>query len=600
MIGSLSRIFLLVLFCLFLISSHSPFADPVDDFIDEDVDFEEILADIPPMDIMIADREMIAGLPFFNSMSAETIITLRDSLGTGETFLETVQSHTAITPIQREILFAAYQQSRKGKTSFFSGRIRSGFIHKPENETLADGKYYTSINTAFGNTINSGMVIERDPFEPDALDLMSFYSSVLFDKGRSRIVLGDFRPGFGQNLVFSRYSRNYISGLSVMSHESERIVNTQFEEASFLRGSHVTVNRGPLKVQAWGSLRTLDATLDDEGNAVTIRDSGIHESNENHNNLDETLFAGRVSFLSERGLSFGLAGVSAGYSPSLARKDGEQYLNDPGGSHFTNMSVDVSYIRDAMAVFIEHARNPNGSRATAGGIRIREHGIGASVLGREYTPRYWAPRSAGMSSFGNTANEKGIYSALKADLPYKIRAIITLDHARLLSRSFTHSMPISRRRVGCVVSSQRQNIPAWKIAVRSVDDSDGTAGRWNCRFHLKSPGHAKRTWKLESVVAWSESEGSGGPCLEVRTGVKRYGCNCILAAAVFDIPSYASRYYRYEYNVPGRGMSRPVWGKGGSIVCVVTYGPFSLRYRIADATLMDKSTELTLQSDIIF
>ncbi len=583
-----------------LILYHPLYADPVDGFINDDINLDEMLEDIPRLDITQANRDDIAGLPFFDIVSARKVIAFRDSLGSGDSFYDVVKTNNDISSIQREILQVVFLQKPERASRSFSGRIRSGYIHKPEKEAPVDGRYYTSINTAAGDNFTAGMVVDRDPFETRALDLISFHSSITFDSGRTRIILGDFRPGFGQNLVFSRYTRSYIDGLSVMAREPRRLVNTQFEEASFLRGAHVSVNRGPVKIQAWGSSRALDATLDAAGNAVTIRDSGIHETGNNRSNLDENLFSGRVSCQLDSGISLGLTGVTAEYTPSLARKDGERYLNDHSGSRFRNISVDAAYAFGNVTAFLEHAGNPGSGRATAGGIQIREHGFGASVAGREYSPQYWAPRSTGISSFGKTANEKGIYSAVQADLPGGAQAMVTMDHARLLSRDFSHAMPISRRRISCMLLAPGRGVPLWKIVVKSVDDSDSTDGRWNGRFHIQTPRRNNRRWNFEGIAAWSESGGSGGPCVEWRAKIRRYGCICFLSTAVFDIPSYASRFYRYEHNVPGRGMSQPVWGKGVSFICVVRFGFFSIRYRYADADMMAKSTELTFQSDVAF
>ena len=69
---------------------------------------------------------------------------------------------------------------------------------------------------------------------------------------------------------------------------------------------------------------------------------------------------------------------------------------------------------------------------------------------------------------------------------------------------------------------------------------------------------------------------------------------------LFDIPSYKSRFYRYEYNVPGRGLTRAVWGRGGTTLIICNWGPLSCRYRFADSNLFDKSSEFTVQSDLVF
>ncbi len=102
------------------------------------------------------------------------------------------------------------------------------------------------------------------------------------------------------------------------------------------------------------------------------------------------------------------------------------------------------------------------------------------------------------------------------------------------------------------------------------------------------------------MLAWSESEGEGGTYGELavfETGhVAAFDC----AFGLFDIPSYAARFYRYERDVPGRGLTRAVWGRGGTVVITLRIGPFSARYRFSDADLTTRSHAVTLQSDMLF
>ena len=73
-----------------------------------------------------------------------------------------------------------------------------------------------------------------------------------------------------------------------------------------------------------------------------------------------------------------------------------------------------------------------------------------------------------------------------------------------------------------------------------------------------------------------------------------------LSAGIFNIPSFSSRFYHYERNVPGRGMTRAVWGRGGSALLLLKLGPFSGRYLYRKSDMMDRSQEITLQCDIVY
>jgi len=139
-----------------------------------------------------------------------------------------------------------------------------------------------------------------------------------------------------------------------------------------------------------------------------------------------------------------------------------------------------------------------------------------------------------------------------------------------------------------------------RFIARSVGDSGDEGKRWNCKILLERKQKSKNILGWKSTIAWSESDGEGGPYTEIAVFSKRDKLTVHFSIGFFDIPSYKSRFYRYEYDVPGRGFTRAVWGKGGTALILSSWGPLSVRYRFVDSSLCNKSSEFTLQSDLIF
>ncbi|MBA7589687.1 hypothetical protein ES708_31776 [subsurface metagenome] len=85
-----------------------------------------------------------------------------------------------------------------------SGNSRNGFIYNPDNTEIEDGKYYLRLGADWGENVSFTVLGERDAYEPRALDLFSGNIKYTGKNGNLMLLAGDYRPGFGQGLVFSR------------------------------------------------------------------------------------------------------------------------------------------------------------------------------------------------------------------------------------------------------------------------------------------------------------------------------------------------------------------------------------------------------------
>jgi hypothetical protein len=594
---------LLFLITLFLLVSCPSIilSEPSDSFLGGEIDFEDILSDIPRnFSIETAGVRSIASLPSFDNESALTVIRFRDSLSSPRDIADAIDTIPDITPLQRMILTYLSFGADESEAGGFSGYIRNGYMHKPDSESLSEGKYYVKTAIEKDKNVKFTAVGERDPFEPRALDLLSANLSMKSEKTGTHIVLGDFRPEFGQHLVFSRYGRNYTNGTNVTAHNSATVGNSLFDESFYLRGAYVSVRKGKLRTDIFSSRRYLDASLDGSGNAVTIRNTGYHNSGTSRENLSETIHTARVSYTDQNRFSFGIAGIVSQYSPSLAKKTDDKNINSPEGSNFGYVSLDGTITAGSSVLFFEHVESRDRENATVAGFRVKNKNAGGSVLVRNYSEGYWAPRAGGFSSFGKTSNERGVYSALQAKLPHSSSVTVSMDIARTLSRTFLESMPLSRRRLNMLLVSKFSPLLSGRLVAKSVTDSSDGEKRWSCRAQLaRKFKNAARTG-IRSSVAWSQSGGEGGIYSDISLYSYMKELKINVSAGVFDIPGYASRFYRYEYDVPGRGFTRAVWGKGAVSTIVLSVGPFSVRYRMGDSDAYGRINELAVQSDFIF
>ncbi|MFC1607411.1 hypothetical protein ACFL47_05515 [Candidatus Latescibacterota bacterium] len=588
-------------FCLMLhlIISGSVFSQPLSEFIAEEVDLDAVLDDLPEtIDLSSATVKTLKDIPFFKPDSARKIIAFRDSLSVeilGDRYAEI----PGLTALERIILSQLVARQKTTVPSRFGATLRQGVQYDPD-DAPEDSRYYSRIQADDGTGVGVTILADRDPAEPKALDLLSYSMVKLFDGGRTKIVAGDYRHGFGQGVLMSRYGRAYGSGVDIMLYESQKKMNTSFEETRFLRGLFLSHHRNRITTQTWYSFRRLDATLNDDGNAVTIRDTGYHRLDSERENLKESIYGGRLRYDPSSDASIGLTGMVTSYTPDLGRKSGESSYYDPAGSTFRYLSIDGSMKHGPVELFYEHVlMNRNSKGAIAGATISRPH-VKGTLMYRRYEKDFRAYRAGAFSAFGSTSNERGVYSSIMVDLPANFRGIASMDMARLLYRTLTHPLPMSRRRINLVLYLPKTwSISSW-MGYRSTDDSDNPSQRWNCRagFERNRTGH--KAFGVRSKIAYSASGDRGGPYGELTLLYRSHYIRCNLTGAVFDIPGYDARFYRFEYNLPGRGYTRAVWGRGAAFIAVVKGGPLSLRYRFSNSDLMETSHLVGVQVDAGF
>ena len=233
------RFFSIVCLAAFLYATPA-LSDPSYDFISEDISFEDIFSDIPddfdPRSATVAD---FLKLPFFTLGEARNIVSFRNSLRTGESLYDHLEEIPGLSPIQLAVLNHLAPRDKLQYLTEFSGSLRNGFIHRPEQETVSEGKYYLKIHSKWRDTFRVTILGEHDQFEPRAFDLFSANASITGFNNRINVILGDYRPGYGQGLVFSRYGRSYVYGADVVISEAKNVTNTLFEESNFLRGCYI-------------------------------------------------------------------------------------------------------------------------------------------------------------------------------------------------------------------------------------------------------------------------------------------------------------------------------------------------------------------------
>ncbi len=584
---------ILLLIVALVLPSHAQSPD----LLFEDADLTDVFADLPAgFDLDIADAAAFASLPSISPEDAARIVDAREALPQGMHLADALETIPGLTGFQRAILaHLADQPPRQGDGALIRLPTELAFRtgYRLGDTPAGLGGYYARAVIGGESPFTGSLLLERDESEPRALDHASGGVRFTAASGRVGVTMGDYRFGIGQGLLLSRYGLRFLSGADAGRPEPDRVLNTSFEESRAFRGLHVTAGGARGKVTAWFSDRSLDATVNAEGEVVTIRDSGLHLPGDTGVDLDERVMGLRAVFRAGDRFDLGITGMTTGYEPALDRRSGEADFNDPVGGSFTHIGVDGTCVIPGGGVWWEYSRMNGGSAAAAAGIGMEGGRVRTALALRRYDPGYRAFRSGGIASFGGVENESGAYAAVDARIARGIGATAGIDLARTETRTSVAVSPVQRRRLYAAADIALPRKVRMHAAWREVRDDIGDTRR-NGSVRVESRWNGI-SWR--ALAALSAGGGEAGPCgdlrLTCRLGPFRVDCS----TAAFDIPAYAARFYRYDLDVPGRGMARPVWGRGVTGTVVVRVQGLSVRWRGSDADLMGRDSEVALQFD---
>ncbi len=546
--------------------------------IDEDFDLEEIASDADASFIGM-DTTPAAGISAFD----DTTSSMRDR-------------ESNWTDLERYVHDETRPEYRRDSAQ---GSFRTGMRYRKAAEDPF-GKYWSRYIGGFENGMKATILAEHDPEEPRAVDYLSASVTIPAPKVDGCFIAGDYRPSFGEGLVFSRTARRYRAGTDIVQRIAANPANVSFEESHYLRGAFVRLGGGRYGGEAWVSRRTVDGVEEDDGDIVSIDRSGLHTNRNGRADVTERIGAAKVSVKAPASFVLSALGAVSDYSPGFVRRTGERSSNDPEGERFQHLSISGTTHGPGKTFFFEHARMTGGADATTAGLRVGEKRFSGVVLARSYDRDWWAPRSGAISAFGESTNERGVYAAVEAAVSSSSRLTASMDLARTLGRTYLHPMPVSRRSVFLGIDRRMAHDGEYGIAFRSSDDSSGDPGRWSVRARCSRSEKVSGYYSPRAILAWSSCGGDGGPFVEIGYGYRRNKLRLDIGVDVFAIPEYSARYYRYERDVPGRGMSLPVWGDGGSCTVRAGMGRFTFRYRILDSDLMAASRELSIQGDWLY
>ncbi len=439
-------------------------------------------------------------------------------------------------------------------------------------------KHWLRFNYRIDSHIKVGAVASQDAGEPFfygknkwGYDYYSAYVRLQRVGFVKNLVVGNYRVRTALGLVMnSSLSLGKTFGMSTL-HSPVSVITpyTSRSNASFLQGAAATfaLNRR-FETTMFASCRRIDATLDDEGNIVTILKTGYHRTASElarKNNVSQMTaganFNGRLGrfLLGATALwnhyDHALKPYSSGSSQSQLYR-----FYYPSGTDFFNASVTYGY-KDGKRLYAEGetAVDQNGTVATVNTLTWQPHRhLSLTAVQRYYPYRFCATLGKSFSDGGRNQNENGVCLAATWEISPGLSLHACSDAAyfqwaRYRVAASSHSFDNLLQTIWKISSAQTLLL-RFRSRLREMDDNAASRLRYR-RDRRMRVAHTvvdgRFSYKTQADLSCSTfTETSLGAMLGETVTMTRRQWKVTLGAAWFKTRDYASRVYAFEKSTP--------------------------------------------------
>jgi hypothetical protein len=393
-----------------------------------------------PLDINTVTRETLEQFPFLSAQQIEEIIEYRDRYVPLKSIGE-LQMVRSLDYAQRRLLtyfiyigdepergfpklddIARYGRHELMATARIPFYRRKG----DDGDYLGDPyRHWLRYQFTYHDAVKAGIVGAKDAGEPFftgknrwGYDHYALYLQLRRLGRLESLCLGHYRISMGMGLVMnSDFSLGKVAMLQNLGRASTGIRAHSSRSDNYLQGAAATLNLGRgLRLTAFGSYRSIDATLNKDGTAATLLNTGYHRTEaemDKKHNLNILKAGGSLSY-QNRGVHIGLNMAYSQLSRELKPNTSALYRkNYPQGKDFLNTSLDYRYASRRLSLNGETAIDKTGHLATINTASIRLSDTWSMMaLQRFYAYSYASIDAQSFSEGGRVQNESGAYLGL--------------------------------------------------------------------------------------------------------------------------------------------------------------------------------------------
>lgn len=383
-----------------------------------------------PLNINTADYEDLLHLPFLDEKTVEGIVDYIALHGAMRTLGE-LRLITRLDYREREWLkFFVYAgpipaktpvNKWKGAQEELSTRVDIP-CYQREGWPWARGiTHQLRFTWQQGRRLDAGLRLEKDAGEPIFTKQSPFWDSygghaMLKDIGvMKRLLVGDFKAGFGEGLVVNNGLQYGKASTSLWRTLGGIRPHRSTDEVSFMRGVACTLAFGrQWEVTAFYSIRSLDATVNKDNSVSSINTTGLHRTDSEWSHR-HTLLSQTTALHAQwkhKGWHAGITGMFQYYDHQFRQNSALYRQIYPEGYLFGAVSADYGYQHNRLLLRGETAHSfdsRGGGWATLNKAAWRFNAnTQLSVIQRYYATGYYSPYASAIGENSQVQNESGI------------------------------------------------------------------------------------------------------------------------------------------------------------------------------------------------
>lgn len=606
------------------------------DLTTENAILTDLLTDklLQPVDLNNASMQEIESIPFLskdqsfklqeyllNWGEVFSIYELQVIPGFDSTLLQRIGPFILIRPVSNEPELTPRNFLRFANHTLMVRYSRK--IPRPDGYILTDSTSSTfypgtpdalffRFSSGFFDKVSIGIAGEKDPGEQlfagsqrMGLDHYAGYISIRFNGIPEKLILGNFRAGFGQGLCMgSGTSLSMIPGTGFENvSESGIRPSLGMSQTRYLSGVAASAKIKPFRFYTFLSYHPRDATLkivNNEEVFSSFSESGYHRTNTEllkRNTVQEILAGGHIqvrhSPSQQVGLQIGITGFITQYSvQKTAGEDLYQKFHFHGRwNQISGLDVLLRFRNGNF--YTEISRSRNGGWAWLAGINITpDPRLQIHWRLRHFGLRYQNEHTATSRQFSNGNSETGSYFSMVVLTGRTTSLTLFFDIFKSQWSQYRNDLPGAGEEFGAHFKWQptRSTTMIFRFLEKKIltnrtgpgisvlhDIANVTGRTFNISVEWLPTEKLRLKSRIDIKSSIQPEQGSsyGFSAIQdimvtfsglISTFTVRYG--------FFDIPSYETRIYLYEPQVL-YGYSVPVFeGKGNRIIAMIRFKYF--------------------------
>ncbi len=525
-----------------------------------------------PVNLNLASVDELVRLPWLTPFMAGNIVQYRKTVGRIQ-HLSELESLTGFDSglIERIGEFVVIGLPKRPERKLIvEARSRLKVPPEPERSYLGDcRKLYTRVGVSAQERYSIGFLAEKDSYEESYTDFISYFAQLTGSTVLRKVVAGHYGLEFGEGLMFAPVGFPGKSHGTIKKGNRGILRARSSNENSSLLGGALVLTLKDTNLFGFFSSRSLDATLNEDGTAKNLYESGLHRTEtelQKKDVLTEKLIGGR---LETRGKSVGsgLTLCRGEYSRSFAGPDFS-------GSKYTLIGVDFEGRLRKTRIFGEAAYSTSGGIGALLGMRLSVHRFSTGLLLRNYTHDFWSPHSSGFSEYDDN-NERGAYCFTTFSTKNGTKLEAYSDIFETIRPTEPGEFPRAGREYQ--VSWHQKISKALKSQVRYKKKVKSNKLRESLRFQFDAENDKLRL-RVRAEFSNSRDGKEGernrgdleyfGLRYKPRNWIEMEGRICL-----FSIESYDARIYTYERDLPGYLRNVALSGDGTRSYLLFRYIP---------------------------